>query len=181
MDVSYYHSPGNCSHMAAQYAHTHVPMVWGAHRTVNIATDAPAVLGYNEPNFHSQANLSPAEAAALWPEIEQQSHGRPLVSPAAAPCKTVSKCIGDSFEWFDEFFRCCNGCRIDYIATHAYHCHGNTTMAYLQQLYDRYGKKIWLTEFACPGSNDVNKQMTYMRELLPQLEAADFVYRYSRL
>ncbi|KAH3886727.1 uncharacterized protein LOC127865227 [Dreissena polymorpha] len=177
-DVSYYHQHKHCPDIDA-HLNKHVSMVWGKHNNLTFPAHTSAILLWNEPNFHSQANITPADAALIWPEVERNSHGRPLVSPAASPCHTTSKCIGDSIDWFDEFFRLCTGCRIDYLATHSYACHGNTTMAYLKKLYDRYHKKIWLTEFACPLVNDPHKQLQYMQELLPQLEAAPFVYRYS--
>ena len=40
------------------------------------------------------------------------------------------------------------GCRIDYLATHDYDGNANHVMNKLEDLYHRYGKKIWLTEFA---------------------------------
>ncbi|XP_052799039.1 uncharacterized protein LOC128230637 [Mya arenaria] len=176
MDLSYFHEQTSCTDVQIM-ADKFVPMVWGGHRHINLTSTAPAVLGFNEPNFHSQANLTPAEAVAEWAKLESRSHGRPLVSPAASSCHTTSKCYGDTTEWFDEFFRLCKDCRVDYIATHAYHCHGATTMAYLERLWQRYHRKIWLTEFSCPGTDDHNKQLQYMQELLPLLEAADYVYR----
>merc|ERR1712013_469839 len=42
-----------------------------------------------------------------------------------------------------------------------------------------YGKKIWLTEFACPMTSDPNTIKQYMQEVLPRLEAADYVDRYA--
>ena len=42
-----------------------------------------------------------------------------------------------------------DGCKIDYIATHCYSCTPSKTLAYLKEIYDRYGKKVWLTEFSC--------------------------------
>ncbi|XP_045173426.2 uncharacterized protein LOC123534984 [Mercenaria mercenaria] len=180
MNFWYYHHFTNCTNIES-HKYNHIPMAWGydPRHTIGVPSDTWAILGFNEPNFHSQSNLTAAQAVTHWREIEKHSHGRPLVSPAAAPCSTQSKCYGNSFDWFDEFFRLCQGCRVDYLATHAYHCHGDTTMAYLRNLYHKYGKKIWLTEFACPNSHDIHKQLKYMQELLPQLEAADFVYRYS--
>jgi hypothetical protein len=74
-----------------------------------------------------------------WPDSQ-------LVSPATA---------GNGIPWFDEFFGNCtkmygkSGCRISYLAAHCYSCEPSATMAYLKKLYDRYGYKVWLTEFSC--------------------------------
>ena len=53
----------------------YAPMIWGmatdrtAAKTA-IADDARVLLGFNEPNRYDQANLSAAQAAALWPKVE---------------------------------------------------------------------------------------------------------------
>lgn len=149
-----------------------VPMVkkYNNHTQINIPMDAQFILGFNEPDHADQANMTPEQAAAAWPEIEKHSRGLPLVSPCTA---------GQNFRWFDEFLRLCKGCRIDYIAAHKYSCDANEIMSYMQRLHQKYHKKIWLTEFACPNSNDVHQQLHLMKTLLPQLEAADYIFRYS--
>ena len=157
-------------------------MVWGytrhhADENIWFLPNTTAILGFNEPNMYNQANLTARQAAEHWPEIERKSHGAPLVSPSAIQCGGPEWCYGNQFEWFDEFFRLCNGCRVDYLATHKYTCDANYLMSYLQSLYGRYHKKIWLTEFACPDTTDPNVQLKYMKEILPRLEAAPFVYR----
>jgi hypothetical protein len=55
-----------------------VPMQWGAvkaDQVTTIASSIPAgskfLLGFNEPNFKSQSNLTPAQAAAMWPYLEE--------------------------------------------------------------------------------------------------------------
>lgn len=133
------------------------------------------VLGFNEPNFKQQANMSPQDAARHWKELEAASHGRVMVSPAVAPGGNPL----DPVSWLEQFFNACHGCRVDHIATHAYWCNPDITMNYLKQLWDRFHKPIWLTEFACPQKNNVNDQLHYMRSLLPRLEAASYVYRYA--
>ncbi|XP_045191141.2 uncharacterized protein LOC123547963 [Mercenaria mercenaria] len=151
-----------------------IPMVWKSkwdNRThLNFTRHTHFVLGYNEPDREDQANLTPQQVADIWPDIEKQSHGRLLVSPAVA--------VHD-FKWYDEFFRLCNNCRIDHIAAHAYSCNANHIMSYLEKLYHRYHKKIWLTEFACPHATDDQPQLHLMQTLLPKLEAANYVFRYA--
>ena len=55
-----------------------VPMIWSANFNEqalrNYLTEHPGVkylLGYNEPNFRNQANMTPDSAARLWPIVEQ--------------------------------------------------------------------------------------------------------------
>lgn len=165
-----------------QYESTYIPMVWGwrqGQAAPSVSRSAKFVLGFNEPNHFEQSNLTAQEAAEYWQILQNSSHGLPLVSPAAAPCGSKSGCHGDTTEWFDEFFKECTGCRIDYLATHAYFCDAGETMDFLEKLFERYGLKIWLTEFACPHTKSALKQLEYMSEILPLLEDAPFIFRYS--
>jgi Glycosyl hydrolase catalytic core len=66
-----------------------VPMIWGGtFDTTTLAKQVPAgakyLLTFNEPNFGSQANLTPSAAAALWPQIQAfaKARGMKIVSPA---------------------------------------------------------------------------------------------------
>ena len=47
---------------------------------------------------------------------------------------------------------------------------------------NKYGLKIWLTEFAC-GSNEGSKtqqdQNDYIDDIIDKLENADYIFRYS--
>jgi hypothetical protein len=154
-------------------------MIWGRWtvRNVSIPDQAAYLLGFNEPNHFEQSNLTALEAANYWPDIEKLANGRLLVSPAAAQCGGP-KCHGNTTQWFDKFFMYCRGCRVDYLATHYYSCNVDDTMAFLKNLFERYGKKIWLTEFACPYAVSPAKELKFMKELLPKLEAAPFIFRY---
>lgn len=168
----------NCDNV---YEHnsTHVPMFWGNYLSNYYIYDhTQFVLGFNEPNHFAQSNLTAQEAADLWPEVEELAGDREIVSPAAANCGGAN-CHGSREDWFDTFFDLCQGCRVNYLATHAYDCNATTTMTLLKRLYDRYDLDIWLTEFACPYTTDVNKEIEYMTELLPLLEAAPYVFRYA--
>jgi len=143
--------------------------------------DFTAVIGFNEPNRPDQDNVSPEWVAGEWVNLQTRFPSKTLVSPSPVPCS--GNCNGgDMFQWFDSFFSACNnlgGCKVDFISTHIYTCSADYTMQVLQDLYNRYGKKIWLTEFACPMTNDPNTIQQYMKDVLPRLEAADFVDRYA--
>ncbi|XP_072023812.1 uncharacterized protein [Amphiura filiformis] len=135
------------------------------------------VLGFYEPNHMRQAFMKPAEAADRWRELEaagKANGATKFVSPAAAPGG-----IYDHFQWFDEFFQSCSDCQIDYISTHCYYEKPTEVMDYLKSLWERYNKKIFLTEFALPHTDDEDKQLAYMKELLPMLEDAEYVEKYA--
>ena len=167
-----------------------VPMQWGgAVNPGQLETAIPAsaqyLLGFNEPNFIQQSNLSPQAAAALWPELEQVAKDRHLllVSPAVNFCGPASACInGDTspFDWLDAFFAACTGCQIDFIAVHIYLQDGTGLKNVLAEYESRYSQPIWLTEFANLGSDvTAADELAFMQEALPILEADPRIFRYA--
>ncbi|ESP05299.1 hypothetical protein LOTGIDRAFT_152129 [Lottia gigantea] len=155
----------------------YVPMLWGEARmnTSTVPNQAKHVLGFNEPNVKSQANMTPQRAAQLWPEVERKSVGKTLISPAVAGCHRAQQCI----HWFTEFFNGCKNCRVDALAVHAYHCNPHELINSLEKVSHHFKKKIWLTEFACHTAKTVDEQLHYMQSILPLLEASPVIERYS--
>ena len=160
---------------------TYIPMVWDEGIDVQRVADVSNyILGYNEPNHKSQANLTPEEAVNAWAEIESIANGRELVSPSAAPCGG-DNCVAPRNEWFNDFFDGCNNrsppCKVDYLATHTYWCNAEKVMRHLTNLSIEYQLPIWLTEFACSGDVYEGEQLDFMKEMLYRLENASFVYK----
>lgn len=141
------------------------------------------LLGFNEPNFPSQCNKAPAEVAAAWGALAARWTPGQLASPAVALNASTTSW------WLDQFFLECTrqygqgGCAgISYIAVHDYSCDAPTTMAYLQAIHARYSLPVLLTEFACGSlhhKRPVADELALMKALVPLLEAAPFVARYS--
>lgn len=152
-------------------------MAWGPKSNLVTIDNEKYCMGYNEPNQLTQANMTAEEAAAHWPYIEQNCKLAKLVSPSAVNCG-VGKCNDYPFDWFDKFFSYCKDCRVDYLATHTFMCDPNKLMDYLQKLYDRYGKEIWLTEFSCGMEDNADILAIFMKQILPKLEASPIVYRF---
>ena len=115
----------------------------------------PVILGYNEPDQHEQADITPEEAAIAWIQHQEKYADRILVSPAPANANT---------KWMDAFMAACEplGCRIDYLATHIYTGTPNEIMTRLKEFSERYGgRKIWLTEFALAKTHDEVNTLLY--------------------
>jgi len=164
-----------------------VPMVWGkdfkpADIEAKVVKTSTHLLGFNEPNFGSQANLTPAEAAALWPQVQQiaDAKGLKLVSPALNYCGGSCN-VTDPYVWLDQFFTACTGCRIDAIAVHWYACTQSALTGYLTKFETKFGKPLWLTEFSCLDASDRSEmvQQAYMKDALGVLEADPMVERYA--
>nr|MCU0750469.1 glycoside hydrolase family protein [Akkermansiaceae bacterium] len=112
-------------------------------------TNKPSVthlLGYNEPDnpvedaYQTLNNGSRDAALASWPELLQS--GLRVGAPA----------VTDGGKWWlFEFMDRANaaGLRVDYIPVHFYQCGMSASQlrAWLQEIWDRYQKPIWVTEF----------------------------------
>jgi hypothetical protein len=109
-----------------------------------------------------------------------------LVSPAVNYC---GDCVSeggvtftDPVTYLDAFFAACKDCRVDAIAVHWYACDVSALKWYISR-FTKYGKPIWLTEFACGDRPHdqitVEVQKKYMVDALDYLENEPAVARYA--
>ncbi|MCR5886959.1 glycosyl hydrolase [Hymenobacter sp. J193] len=170
-----------------------VPMVWGGTPKADdliftLPYDVKTLLGFNEPNFLTQANMPPSVAAARWKELEQtaRQRGLKLASPAVNYCGDCVTENGQKFtdpvDYLDAFFAACPTCKVDYIAVHWYACDLGALQWYIGR-FKKYGRPLWLTEFACgdlPHAQiTLAKQKEYMKAAVSYLENEPSVARYA--
>ena len=164
-----------------------VPMVWGS-STVNgtIPSGSKYLLGFNEPNFKAQSNLTPQAAAAAWPALQANARnaGALVVGPGLNFCGPAANCNGtDPYVYLTDFLTACTNCEVDHIAVHWYddfpslraYIESNASLAGWEQ----FGKPIWLTEFSLNGNATAAQQEAFMRQAIPYLEGHPSVFRYS--
>jgi hypothetical protein len=167
-----------------------VPMVWGA-RAVSAASIAElkrgreagryrTLLGFNEPDARTQANMQFEAAVKLWPLLA--STGLRLGSPAT---------VNAHIPWMRAFVAGVerDGGRVDFIAVHWYG--GPDPEKFLKHLayvHQRYGRPLWITEFAVADwkarASGVSRftpeqALSFMSAVLPALERLDYVERYA--
>tara|TARA_B100001173_G_scaffold157822_1_gene136601 strand:+ start:845 stop:2215 length:1371 start_codon:yes stop_codon:yes gene_type:complete len=168
----------------------YVPMFWGTN-SVNDSEIARIkgfinegkvkhVLGFNEPDLETQANMSVDEAIALWPKLEEL--GVPLGSPVPAETRGP---------WLEEFIQKANenNLRVDFIALHIYQ--SNNPQLFLDivdKVYEKYNLPIWITEMSVVDNEaetaDENRYtssqiLATMRKLLPELYNRKYVERFA--
>lgn len=171
------------------------PMLWnGSWNIANINTYLSAhpevkyLLTFNEPNLATQSNMTPAQAAALWPQVVAiaSAHNLKIVSPAMTYCPSgcVAGYIGSGITWLDDFFAACPSCQVDYIGLHIYDTwlygfEGNVGNAVTG--YKKYGKPIWITEFAEQALNtaSVAQHADLMVDAIDYMESDPMIFRYS--
>jgi hypothetical protein len=163
-------------------AQTFEPMQWGnwGVGTLNNVVAAPLhVLTFNEPDGSSQANMTTAQAIALWPSL--QALNLPIVSPAPA------NLFGG---WLAGFYStvATNGYRVDYTGVHSYPSSTSASglMNTLKSAYTTWGRPVWLTEFSVvdwAGTHTWSEQDNYrfLSEFMWQAEGSgnEWLKRYS--
>ncbi|MBR1803919.1 MAG: hypothetical protein IJ775_03315 [Muribaculaceae bacterium] len=168
-----------------------IPMIWSANfNETNLRaylSEHPGVkylLGYNEPNFSSQANMTPDSAARLWPIVEQiaRDYGLKLVAPALnySGQELADGRVYQPEQWMDAFLAAYPEAHFDYLALHCYMNDYKAQIAYVENFAKKYGKQVWLTEFcAWEGTVDSTYQKKQMVLKLRDLELSPYVYRYA--
>ena len=170
-----------------------VPMFWGASsatadncRKVNELFEQGRihyVLGFNEPDLKEEANMSVKDALDKWEFLCANLDPRiKLVSPA--PSYPVRPWLDDFMDGIRE-----RGLRCDYVAVHMYAGIGTTNyQSVIKDVYNKYGKKVWITEFAPRDDNarnagynsyTISRVLSQMQVLLPAYEQMNEVFRYS--
>ncbi|MFZ4862260.1 glycosyl hydrolase [Sphingobacterium sp. Mn56C] len=138
------------------------------------------LLAYNEPNLTDQANMTPAEAASIWPEVRAlaQELNMKIISPAMN-YGTLNG-YEDPIKWLDEFFALVPLDEFDGIAIHCYMAVPSAFKSYVQ-MFKKYNKPIWMTEFCAwePSIKNVSQQMKYMVDVVNYMESSPDVFRYA--
>jgi hypothetical protein len=170
----------------------YIPMVWGTKVSTtqvqeHVLPSSSTLLGFNEPNFFEQANLSATAAAAAWPSVQAvaDAKGLKLVSPAVNFCGGGCH-DGSPFDYLDDFFAACPDCRVDVLGVHIYvGCkgengnHAQWLINHLKTYEARFTKPIWLTEFACNDAKNEDEQRAFLVDAITYLESDPRIERYA--
>lgn len=174
----------------------YIPQAWSYYDENKLRTYYKAhpndrvLLGFNEPNFPDQANMLPSEAAEKWRGLEALAKELnlvlvgPAMNYAGKPLKDGK--VWNPYDWMDAFIAAYKEKygtepHYDYTAVHAYMDQADAMMTIVDGFAERYGKKVWLTEFCAWEDANLTPalQQEYMIAKLKTLELSDNVYRYA--
>jgi len=166
-----------------------VPMIWGAgsvttHNLSQARRQSSILLGFNEPELSRQSNVSVSRALRLWPRL--MATGMRLGSPAVASEAATPG------SWLDRFMRgaAARHYRVNFITLHWYGGNFQTSAAvsglksYIQSVWARYHRPIWLTEFGIrrffPTTFPTARQDTaFLTAATTMLQRLRYVWRYA--
>jgi hypothetical protein len=167
-----------------------VPMIWGAGSVTATALSqakhaSHIMLTFNEPDNGGQSNMTVQQALNLWPRL--MATGMRLSSPAVA---TGGATPGG---WLDSFMKgaAARHYRVNFITLHWYGGDFTTSAAvgelksYIQAVWNRYHKPIWLTEFALIRFGATTTfprprvQAAFVTAATKMLQSLSHVWRYA--
>ncbi|MDE6126780.1 MAG: glycoside hydrolase family protein [Muribaculaceae bacterium] len=179
-------------YLADENVMEYVPMCWnGSYDADKIRAwvashpDCGYLLGFNEPNFSNQANMTPQAAAAKWPEVQALAKELNLKLVAPALNTSPNPPYQDPTKWMDEFVALVGEDAFDYTAVHSYG--GFQALKNIATTFhDRYGKDVWVTEFCYwPEEGNPNSyvapdsQIASMMQSVEWLEKTPWIFRYA--
>lgn len=159
-----------------------IPMIWSMSHWSDTAAPSPYLLGFNEPDRLSQANMTPDEGAVAWRKLEAAYPLRMLVSPAPA----------NSPQWLREWriaylMRYGREPRIFAIAGHIYRpelAEAERVLAEFVSLAQEWRKTLWITEYSFPPcwytfGGDASKAVSVAQQFTRTLRQTPEVERYA--
>ncbi|OOF96442.1 glycoside hydrolase family 128 protein [Aspergillus carbonarius ITEM 5010] len=169
-----------------------VPMLWG---TGSVSTWTTAVekalsggsthiLGFNEPDMTSQADMTASNAATLYKKyITPYGDRATLISPAV----TSSENSGQGLSWFKTFMSECTSCNISALAVHWYGGSFAQLESFMTEAISTAGQydidEVWLTEFALDadtnGISDAATAKTFLEKSIAWLDSHPKVGGYA--
>lgn len=169
-----------------------VPMCWNDNydpdkirEYVKNHPDCKYILGFNEPNFTNQANMTPEKAAEKWPQLQALAKELNLKLVAPALNYSPNAPYQDPCKWMDEFVALVGNDAFDYTAIHVYGGFG-VIKDLATKFHDKYGKDVWLTEFCYwPEAGNQNNsvamstQISFMVQAVEWLETTPWIARYA--
>ena len=147
------------------------------------------IMAYNEPMLTNEANLTPAQAAADWPNILRIADELDLkvLSPALTfgniGTREGNTAWNSPDGWFDAFLEQPGVYLedIDIVRIHTYIAWMSAVSGYINR-FRKYDRPIWVTEFAAWGNpvvpTDEEWQMRFMSEAVMYFELEPLIEKY---
>lgn len=184
LNAAWYYNWNNDSNSALNWEYVPIRQQrhWPAYPTSK--TNITHLSGYNEPDnsvedsYTSLGGGSRDAAIAAWPEL--LATGLRVGSPA---------CTDGGKWWLFDFMDKANaaGVRVDYITIHFYRCGQSAASfkSFLQEIWDRYQKPIWVTEFnnganwtTC-GDPTPEQNASAIGSFIDMLDSTPWIERYA--
>lgn len=178
------------------------PMVWGAHEgqlngikeLLSKGFKVKYILAINEPNLKGQAFITPEICAGWYLKIDELAKNYEIKT--IGPHMAIGSSAESSIKAFDPiekkeitytymipymnaFYHFIGEqTKVEVVAVHSYGNIGELRWV-VNELYNKFKKPIWVTEFAWWGAKDEKEIMQFMKEAVIFLEMSPHVQKYA--
>ncbi|OJJ45398.1 hypothetical protein ASPZODRAFT_586808 [Penicilliopsis zonata CBS 506.65] len=165
----------------------YVPMLWGSKMfdgwssavETALSSGSSYILGFNEPDMTSQADMSASDAATYYKQyITPYADRASLVTPAV----TSSTDSGMGLEWMASFLEACTDCNATAMAVHWYGEAASDFKSFVEQAIETASNysisSVWITEFGLSSGTD-SEAASFIEEVVPWLDSQSAVGRYA--
>lgn len=156
---------------------------WLANVDTAVKAGSTAVMGFNEPDYSGQANLTPEAACTAWTEYMNpiaSSHSDvtiigPSVTNGAAPL---------GLDWLSRFHTACPGAVVHATNIHFYDIPSDDTITRFKTQIEtaaaEYNKPVWVTEFGLNSGSATDAQAaSFLKQAMEYMDGSDLVQGYS--
>lgn len=177
--------------------------IWGSGGIENLASKlsgSPKLIGFNEPDSTTQANIGVSEAISLYQQYLTPLKSAGKISELGTPAVTNSQNAGEGLNYLSSFVSGCTGCDLDFAVVHWYAESLDDFKNHVTQAHQMTGLPVNVAEFAytyaeClpyistvadssrswnsanePSADEV---MTFMTSAIAWLDAQSFVSAYA--
>ena len=151
--------------------------VWSANAKAAIASGSTHLFSFNEPDMSTQANLSPADAAAAY-----KTYMMPFAGQAKLCAPAVTNGGGAmGLDWLMAFIDECQGCQIDCVSIHWYSPleYADDFKVHVQNATDvSGGKEVFVSEFA-PTTGSDSDIASFLGDVMPWMDSQSFIGGYA--
>eukprot|EP00759_Apiculatamorpha_spiralis_P019955 PhF_6_TR25588/c1_g1_i10/m.35893 len=187
LNTTWYYNWGISPHIPQNDNFEFVPMMWSGKRVNDtIPQGSRYLLGFNEPDFEEQSNMTVAAALALWPWLLASAKKLSPTPYVSAPVTARDPINGT---WLPNFIRADPPPYFDFVCLHWYK--GPNAAKFIsdvQNLISAYRRPVWVTEFA-PQTNSsstsepdkyTQEQVnSFIRNVTAFMESEPMVHRYA--
>ncbi|KAF2195172.1 glycoside hydrolase family 128 protein [Zopfia rhizophila CBS 207.26] len=163
------------------------PEKWLENVDKAVKAGSNAVMGFNEPDHSSQANLSPEQACKDWTTymepVAKKYPDLTILGPSVTNGETAKMMGLDG--WLKPFREACPGATYHATNIHFYDIYNDGVVdrfiKNIENAYENFGKKkVWVTEFGLnPGSANAEQAADFLKKVMEYMDGSDKVQGYA--
>lgn len=161
--------------------------IWGSGGIENLANTLqgkPKLIGFNEPDSPTQANIPVGQAISLYKQYLTGLKGQGKISQLGTPAVTNSVQAGQGLQYLQQFVAGCADCGLDFAVVHWYSNSIDDFKNFVTAAHTLTGLPVNVAEFAYTTWSQANEPSdaqvkAFLDQATAWLDAQSFVTKYA--